>query len=127
MDIGRTLVKLIYLEPKDIIAEEEEVESPKSIGKYLTSSVAYGSTGVRDIHLELKDLTPSFSKGRKGNLTSYAFPLVTYLLLFKWAEIKMPGVSTLSFVPRLEVEPTHLSRIFSQYAFLACIQFMIIC
>ena len=48
MDIGRTLVKLIYLEPKDIIADEEEVESPKSIGKYLTSNVAYGSTGVRD-------------------------------------------------------------------------------
>ena len=48
MDIGRTLVKLIYLEPKDIIAEEEEVESPKSIGKYLTSSVAYGSMGIWD-------------------------------------------------------------------------------
>ncbi|CAI9179674.1 unnamed protein product [Rangifer tarandus platyrhynchus] len=68
VDIGGTLVKLLYLEPKDIIAEEEEVESPESIGKYLTSSVAYGSTGIRDVHLELKDLTPAFSKGRKGNL-----------------------------------------------------------
>ena len=68
VDIGGTLVKRLYLEPKDITAEEEEVESPKSIGKYLTSSVSYGSTGIRDVHLELKDLTPSFSKGRKGNL-----------------------------------------------------------
>ena len=74
MDIGRTLVKLIYLEPKHIIAKEEEVESPKSIGKYLTSCEAYGSTGVRDMHLQLKDLTPSFSKGRKGNLHFICFP-----------------------------------------------------
>lgn len=59
MDIGGTLVKLVYFEPKDITAEEEkeEVESLKSIRKYLTSNVAYGSTGIRDVHLELKDLT----------------------------------------------------------------------
>ena len=63
MDIGRTLVKLIYLEPKDIIAEEEEVESPKSIGKYLTSCEAYGSTGVRDMHLQLKDLSLTLCPG----------------------------------------------------------------
>nr|KAF6472044.1 pantothenate kinase 2 [Molossus molossus] len=59
LDIGGTLVKLVYFEPKDITAEEEEeeVESLKSIRKYLTSNVAYGSTGIRDVHLELKDLT----------------------------------------------------------------------
>ena len=59
MDIGGTLVKLSYFEPIDITAEEEqeEVESLKSIRKYLTSNVAYGSTGIRDVHLELKDLT----------------------------------------------------------------------
>uniref|UniRef100_A0A2K5NZJ4 Pantothenate kinase 2 n=3 Tax=Cercopithecinae TaxID=9528 RepID=A0A2K5NZJ4_CERAT len=67
LDIGGTLVKLVYFEPKDITAEEEEeeVESLKSIRKYLTSNVAYGSTGIRDVHLELKDLTLC---GRKGNL-----------------------------------------------------------
>ncbi|OXB75847.1 UNVERIFIED_CONTAM: hypothetical protein H355_009480 [Colinus virginianus] len=59
LDIGGTLVKLVYFEPKDITAEEEdeEVENLKNIRKYLTSNVAYGSTGIRDVHLELKDLT----------------------------------------------------------------------
>ena len=76
LDIGGTLVKLVYFEPKDITAEEEEeeVESLKSIRKYLTSNVAYGSTGIRDVHLELKDLTLSFSKGHKGDLHFIWFP-----------------------------------------------------
>lgn len=44
MDIGGTLVKLVYFEPKDITAEEEqeEVENLKSIRRYLTSNIAYG-------------------------------------------------------------------------------------
>ncbi|KAG8439179.1 hypothetical protein GDO86_005411 [Hymenochirus boettgeri] len=73
MDIGGTLVKLSYFEPVDITAEEEqeEVESLKSIRKYLTSNVAYGSTGIRDVHLELKDLTLF---GRRGNLHFIRFP-----------------------------------------------------
>ena len=73
MDIGGTLVKLAYFEPIDITAEEEqeEVESLKSIRKYLTSNVAYGSTGIRDVHLELKDLTIF---GRRGNLNFIRFP-----------------------------------------------------
>ncbi|XP_069754989.1 pantothenate kinase 3 isoform X1 [Narcine bancroftii] len=73
MDIGGTLVKLVYFEPIDITAEEEEeeVESLKSIRKYLVSNVAYGSTGIRDVHLELKDLMLC---GRKGNLHFIRFP-----------------------------------------------------
>ena len=73
MDIGGTLVKLVYFEPKDITAEEEqeEVENLKSIRKYLTSNTAYGNTGVRDVHLELKNLTMC---GRKGNLHFIRFP-----------------------------------------------------
>ncbi|CAM4664415.1 unnamed protein product [Lepidochelys kempii] len=73
LDVGGTLVKLVYFEPKDITAEEEEeeVENLKSIRKYLTSNVAYGSTGIRDVHLELKDLTLC---GRKGNLHFIRFP-----------------------------------------------------
>nr|XP_033808790.1 pantothenate kinase 1-like isoform X2 [Geotrypetes seraphini] len=73
LDIGGTLVKLVYFEPKDITAEEEqeEVENLKSIRKYLTSNVAYGRTGIRDVHLELKDLTLC---GRKGNLHFIRFP-----------------------------------------------------
>ncbi|KAH0615746.1 hypothetical protein JD844_026159 [Phrynosoma platyrhinos] len=73
LDIGGTLVKLVYFEPKDITTEEEEeeVENLKSIRKYLTSNIAYGSTGIRDVHLELKDLTLC---GRKGNLHFIRFP-----------------------------------------------------
>ncbi|KPP79075.1 pantothenate kinase 2, mitochondrial-like [Scleropages formosus] len=73
LDIGGTLVKLVYFEPKDITAEEEqeEVENLKSIRKYLTSNVAYGSTGIRDVHLELKELTLC---GRTGNLHFIRFP-----------------------------------------------------
>uniref|UniRef100_A0A8C5QVJ9 Pantothenate kinase 3 n=1 Tax=Leptobrachium leishanense TaxID=445787 RepID=A0A8C5QVJ9_9ANUR len=73
MDIGGTLVKLAYFEPVDITAEEEqeEVESLKSIRKYLTSNVAYGSTGIRDVHLELKGLTLF---GRRGNMHFIRFP-----------------------------------------------------
>ncbi|CAL9686847.1 unnamed protein product [Knipowitschia caucasica] len=73
MDIGGTLVKLVYFEPKDITAEEEqeEVENLKSIRRYLTSNTAYGSTGIRDVHLELQDLTLC---GRTGNLHFIRFP-----------------------------------------------------
>ncbi|XP_063291039.1 pantothenate kinase 1 isoform X3 [Pelobates fuscus] len=73
MDIGGTLVKLVYFEPKDITAEEEqeEVENLKSIRKYLTLNTAYGKTGIRDVHLELKNLTMC---GRKGNLHFIRFP-----------------------------------------------------
>ncbi|KAK2896543.1 hypothetical protein Q8A67_011031 [Cirrhinus molitorella] len=73
MDIGGTLVKLVYFEPKDITAEEEqeEVESLKSIRRYLTSHIAYGKTGIRDVHLELSDL---ILWGRKGNLHFIRFP-----------------------------------------------------
>lgn len=73
MDIGGTLVKLVYFEPKDITAEEEqeEVENLKSIRKYLTSNTAYGKTGIRDVHLELKNLSMC---GRTGNLHFIRFP-----------------------------------------------------
>jgi type II pantothenate kinase len=58
MDIGGTLVKLVYFEPTDIAPEEEnvsssEIETLRNIQKYLTSNNAYGETGHRDIHLQV--------------------------------------------------------------------------
>lgn len=52
MDIGGTLVKLVYFEPVDITAEEEqeEVENLKSIRRYLTSNVAYGTSASAHMH-----------------------------------------------------------------------------
>ena len=56
LDIGGTLTKLVYFEPLSLLANEEiqEKESLKSIRKYLTLNTAYGTTGIRDQHLELK-------------------------------------------------------------------------
>lgn len=55
MDIGGTLAKLVYFEPMDLTPEEddEEVETSKNIRKYLINNRVYGSTGHRDIHLQV--------------------------------------------------------------------------
>lgn len=55
MDIGGTLAKLVYFEPKDITPDEAnaEVETLKNIRRYLTKNAAYGKTGHRDIHLQV--------------------------------------------------------------------------
>lgn len=46
-------MKLVYFEPVDITAEEEqeEVENLKSIRRYLTSNVAYGMCGHTHVPL----------------------------------------------------------------------------
>lgn len=55
MDIGGTLCKLVYFEPKDITRDEldVEVEALRSIRRYLTKNSAYGKTGHRDTHLQV--------------------------------------------------------------------------
>lgn len=57
MDIGGTLSKLVYFEPKDITPDEAdaEVETLKNIRRYLTKNSAYGKTGHRDTHLQVLD------------------------------------------------------------------------
>lgn len=55
MDIGGSLCKLVYFEPKDIVRVESspEVETLKNIRRYLTKNSAYGATGHRDMHLQV--------------------------------------------------------------------------
>lgn len=55
MDIGGTLCKLVYFEPKDIPKDESasEVETLRNIRRYLTKNSAYGKTGHRDTHLQV--------------------------------------------------------------------------
>lgn len=61
MDIGGTLCKLVYFEPRDMTqGKSEETEILKSIRKYLTKNSSYGKTGHRDTHLQVFIL--SFSK-----------------------------------------------------------------
>ncbi|KAL0269572.1 UNVERIFIED_CONTAM: hypothetical protein PYX00_007262 [Menopon gallinae] len=73
MDIGGTLAKLVYFEPKDITRDEEdsEVESLKNIRKYLTKNSAYGKTGHRDTHLQMDNV---LIRGRRGTLHFIRFP-----------------------------------------------------
>lgn len=54
MDIGGTLCKLVYFEPRDMTqGKSEETEILKNIRKYLTKNSSYGKTGHRDIHLQV--------------------------------------------------------------------------
>ncbi|XP_037953775.1 pantothenate kinase 1-like [Teleopsis dalmanni] len=58
IDIGGTLTKLVYFEPKDIssIKLDKEVEVLKTIKKYLMKKSAYGKTGHRDTHLQMDNI-----------------------------------------------------------------------
>ncbi|CAF1101459.1 unnamed protein product [Adineta ricciae] len=73
IDIGGTLVKLVYFEPLDLTAEEirNEGEILVNIRRYLTSNRAYGQDGVRDDALELKNIELG---SRRGNLHFIRFP-----------------------------------------------------
>ncbi|XP_043270078.1 pantothenate kinase 3 isoform X2 [Venturia canescens] len=73
MDIGGTLSKLVYFEPKDItrIEADAEVETLKNIRRYLTKNSSYGKTGHRDTHLQMDNV---LIRGRRGTLHFIRFP-----------------------------------------------------
>jgi type II pantothenate kinase len=73
IDIGGTLVKLVYFEPLDLSKEEEtkEGETLRTIRHYLIGNTAYGDSGIRDVHLELKSIKIG---DRVGNLHFIRFP-----------------------------------------------------
>lgn len=73
MDIGGTLVKLVYFEPIDLTEEEilNQGETLATIQRYLISNEAYGETGLRDVNLEIKSLELG---NRVGNLHFIRFP-----------------------------------------------------
>ncbi|KAK5649467.1 hypothetical protein RI129_000496 [Pyrocoelia pectoralis] len=73
MDIGGTLCKLVYFEPKNISRDEldSEVEILKKIRKYLIKNSSYGKTGHRDTHLQMDNVP---LRGRKGTLHFIRFP-----------------------------------------------------
>lgn len=55
MDIGGTLSKLVFFEPKDAIIEktEDETQLLSNVTKYLTKNSAYGKSGHRDEHQQV--------------------------------------------------------------------------
>ncbi|CAF1947037.1 unnamed protein product [Rotaria magnacalcarata] len=73
IDIGGTLVKLVYFEPLDLTPDEIRTEGEilMNIRHYLVSNRAYGEDGFRDDALELKNIRFG---GRQGNLHFIRFP-----------------------------------------------------
>ena len=87
MDIGGSLTKLVYFEPKDVTdaEQERELETVRVIRKYLTSHTAYGKTGVRDEHLELRGQRLG---GRVGTLHFIRFPTSEMTAFIELAKAK---------------------------------------
>lgn len=73
LDVGGTLVKLVYFEPLDLSKEEEVKEGDvlRTIRHYLIGNTAYGDTGIRDVNLEIKSIKIG---DRFGNLHFIRFP-----------------------------------------------------
>ncbi|KAG1680710.1 Pantothenate kinase 1 [Nymphon striatum] len=72
MDIGGTLAKLVYFEPSETSDDEEpEAETVRNIRKYLIKNSAYGTTGQRDVHLQMNNV---HINGRHGHLHFIRFP-----------------------------------------------------
>lgn len=87
VDIGGTLAKLVYYEPNDINPSDNdpdvEPDVLETIQHYLKSNTAYGDTGVRDVHLEIPNVT---ILGHTGSLHFIRFPtyeMETFLHLVK--------------------------------------------
>ncbi|XP_040162709.1 pantothenate kinase 3 isoform X1 [Anopheles arabiensis] len=87
MDIGGTLTKLVYFEPKDITPGEldQEARILRNIRRYLTKNSAYGKTGHRDSHLQMDDVV---IRGRRGSLHFIRFPTSEMLSFLKLAKSK---------------------------------------
>ena len=76
MDIGGTLVKLVYFEPNQdfhtrTYNDEEELRSSANIHRYLIGNKAYGQSGRRDVHLQMDNLN---IRARKGSIHFIRFP-----------------------------------------------------
>ncbi|RWS32004.1 pantothenate kinase 1-like protein [Leptotrombidium deliense] len=93
MDIGGTLVKLVYFEPTDISKDESitESETIRKISHYLKSNSAYGKTGKRDVHLQMDKCCIN---GRYGTLHFLRFPTSEMPVFLTLAKSK--GIANMS-------------------------------
>lgn len=72
MDIGGTLVKLVYFEPTDECHfHKDESNTVQLLRKYLKSKSLYGTTGHRDVHLQMNNCNIN---GCTGTLHYIRFP-----------------------------------------------------
>jgi len=93
MDIGGTLVKLVYFEPTDSSPDEidSELETIKRIRHYLKRNAAYGKTGKRDVYLQMDNCCIN---GRYGTLHFIRFPTSEMSVFIKLAKSK--GIAQLA-------------------------------
>jgi len=68
IDIGGTLVKVVYFEPTD---SKDESDAQKRLTEFVKGRAAYCNTGTRDIHLQMDDVTIN---DRRGSLHFIRFP-----------------------------------------------------
>ncbi|XP_005092695.1 pantothenate kinase 3 isoform X2 [Aplysia californica] len=86
MDIGGTLTKLVYFEPANFDEFDlEEKETLQTIHRYLIGNVAYGKSGIRDVHLEMENQTIC---GRTGKIHFIRFPTSQMLSFIELAKSK---------------------------------------
>jgi type II pantothenate kinase len=85
MDIGGTLTKLVYFEPCEKDTDKDEVETLKTIRRYLTRNITYGKTGIRDVYLEMKDQSLG---GISGSLHFIRFPTSEMMSFIELAKAK---------------------------------------
>lgn len=93
MDIGGSLVKLVYFEPTDISPDEadRDAETLKVIRHYLKKNETYGKTGLRDVHLQMDNCCIN---GRFGTLHFIRFPTSEMLSFIELAKSK--GIAQLA-------------------------------
>lgn len=93
MDIGGTLVKLVYFEPTDIPGDVKTDESDllQQIRRYLKSNSSYGKSGKRDIHLQMDNCCIN---GRIGTLHFIRFPTSEMSIFINLAKSK--GIASMA-------------------------------
>ncbi|KFD65552.1 hypothetical protein M514_05946 [Trichuris suis] len=86
MDIGGTLVKVVYFDPTDENTDHEyDNATVRKIRHLLLSNTAYGKTGVRDVQLQLENQPIN---GRVGTIHFIRFPTTAMPAFINLARLK---------------------------------------
>lgn len=88
IDIGGTLVKVVYFEPTDCI---EESEAHRNLKEFVKGRAAYCNTGTRDVHLQMDEVMVN---GRRGSLHFIRFPTSEIQAFLRL--VKSKGISAVS-------------------------------
>ncbi|KAF6029252.1 PANK2 [Bugula neritina] len=88
LDVGGSLTKLVYFEPENIPDDDDQSSEIKKairiIHKYLSGNTAYGDSGVRDTHLEIKTQLGEYT----GSMHFIRFPTAAMPAFIELAKSK---------------------------------------